>query len=71
MNSGGRGLKGAVCSIALIAALSAKGTPDDLTIRLFNNLPSLLIVNVITTRLDESPFGGVQFLFILCSKSLI
>ena len=71
LNSGGSGLNGAVNSIALIAALSAKGTPDDFVTLWLRSLPSLAIVNVMTTLLELSPLGGDQFLFILCSRSLI
>ena len=69
LNSGGSGRNGAVDSIALIAAWSAKGTPEDFVILRDNNLPSFPIVKVIITRFELSPFGGDQFLLILCSKS--
>ena len=70
-NPAGSGLKGAVASTALSAALSALGKPDDLYTRHDNNLPSLAILNKRTTRLLSLPFGGSQFILIRRCNSLI
>ena len=71
LNSGGRGLNGAVNSIAAFAASSLATEPELFPTLIDSSLPSLPILNSTTTRFEASPFGGFQLRFILRSSSRI